>query len=257
MMVAGGRGVFRGLRGLTGASGAFRRQPTGLSAVTALTGKRFSSGTSNGGVHKTIAELAEEYKTGFVKPPSESIWHIEQIQDFMEYLVNSHNYNWCAAIFATTFIFRMGVLHWNIDNTRTNAKVLKLRPQLSAAMDTVLSQNKSVTEMERLDAAVKIVNGYRAEKCNPYRGLLTPFVTAPLFLSIFMAAERLAIFNPALREGGFLWFTVPLMSLSISPCYPRSRGGLRAGPVWIVELYPTLTKTFAAEFQSSPPQWLP
>jgi YidC/Oxa1 family membrane protein insertase len=47
----------------------------------------------------------------------------------------------------------------------------------------------------------------KEKKCHPLYNIIPPFVMAPMFLSVFLAVERICLREPTCRgAGGLLWF---------------------------------------------------
>lgn len=112
---------------------------------------------------------------------------------------------------------RLFFLPFNITLLRNSARLSFIRPQVEE-LGSKLKQSQS--EEEKLKLASQLIETFKRNRCHPYYNILPPLLAAPLFLSIFLAIERLCLHVNSLKvfyiyiynqtkyhkEGGILWF---------------------------------------------------
>jgi YidC/Oxa1 family membrane protein insertase len=133
----------------------------------------------------------------------DNMWHIQQLQDFLSTL-NAGGLPWWAAIAVTTVTVRLCFLPFNISLLRNSARLSVIRNQVEALGSKLQASH---TEDEKYTLAAQLIQLFKANKCHPYLNIITPMCMAPMFISVFLAVERMVLHNPLCKDGGTLWFT--------------------------------------------------
>lgn len=112
---------------------------------------------------------------------------------------------WWATIVALTFTVRTILLPLNLSLVRNSARLNSIRPELET-LNAKLRTEEGIDDQQRHEAAERVLQLFRENKCSPFRNILPPIVMTPIFLAIFMAWERTIVFTPSCQQGGMLWF---------------------------------------------------
>jgi YidC/Oxa1 family membrane protein insertase len=184
------------------------------SSTSVLTASQQDSATSK---QRSTADLEASNPHEFVYPltfgePHEiiqgghvpdSMIHINLIQMFLE---NLHDLGlpWWVSICSVTICFRLLVLPLNISLVKNSARLNVIRKDLEA-QGAIMSDAKA-DEIEKVAAADKYEKLLKEHKCHPFYNIIPPFIMSPMFLSVFLAVERICLHDPSCKGGGALWF---------------------------------------------------
>jgi YidC/Oxa1 family membrane protein insertase len=169
--------------------------------VSPATGKRQIVENQEFAYPLTFGETHEIIPGGHVP---ESMLHINLIEIFLE---NLHELGmpWWAAISTLTVCFRLLVLPLTISLIRNSARLNVIKKDLEH--QGKIMADAEAPEFEKLKAANTYSELLKENKCHPLYNIIPPFVMAPMFLSVFLAVERICLHEPTCRgAGGFLWF---------------------------------------------------
>ena len=136
-----------------------------------------------------------------------SLPHVNWIETTMEYLHEGilAGSPWWLTISLTTIAFRCLLLPLNISLIRNSARLTSIRKDLNEC--GAIMSSETTTENEKLDAAATYKKLLKDNQCHPLFNMLSPFVMAPFFLSVFLAVERISLYDPGCRgQGGIWWF---------------------------------------------------
>ena len=139
-----------------------------------------------------------------------SATHINLIQDMLE-MLNDCGLPWWSAISILTITFRLAVLPLNISLIRNSARLNTVRRDLET--QGAIMSNPQSTEEEKLRAAQNYSHTLKENKCHPLYNIISPLVMTPMFLSVFLAVERICLHDPTCRGSGGIWWFHDLSSM--------------------------------------------
>ncbi|XP_013930911.1 PREDICTED: mitochondrial inner membrane protein OXA1L [Thamnophis sirtalis] len=147
---------------------------------------------------------------------------------------------WWGAIVAGTVFIRCLVFPLIVKSQRDAVKLNNHVPQITALTTRISEAKKAGNRLLFSQAVMDLEHYQKTHNVNPLRGLIVPFVQAPIFISFFFALRKMAECPvPSMQTGGLLWFT----DLTV------------ADPYYILPVMATVTMWIVMEvgMQSGPP----
>jgi len=148
-----------------------------------------SPSSSDVSSHQTITSLSNtdhmhEFKDSFICDPSESMIHIQWIQDFFIYMHDVCHLPWWGVIITGTFILRTLFLPINLSLIRNSARLNNIRPDLEIK-NQQLREYQNIGDLKNATRiAGEIVDLFDKNKCSPVKNLISPLLMTPIFLSV-------------------------------------------------------------------------
>ena len=152
----------------------------------------------------------------------------------IEYFHVAHELDWWAAIVATTLVMRIVSVPLTVMQQKNAARMHLAKPEIEAINKLAQTHSNDKEALERYQGEIwKIWQKY---DCNPVKMFAPLVVQAPVFISFFIAIQRMSAGVPSFSTGGgATWFT----DLSI------------ADPTYMLPLLSSLT--FLASVETNPP----
>ena len=123
----------------------------------------------------------------------------------IEYFHVAQDMEWWAAIVATTVAMRVVALPLTVMQQRNAARMHLAKPEIEAINKLAQTHSQDKEALERYQAEIwKIWAKY---DCNPVKMFAPLFVQAPVFISFFIAIQRMSAGVPSFATGGASWFT--------------------------------------------------
>ena len=122
----------------------------------------------------------------------------------IEYFHVAHGMEWWAAIVATTVAMRVAALPLTVMQQKNAARMHLAKPEIEAINKLAQTHSQDKEALERYQGEIwKIWQKY---DCNPVKMFAPLFVQAPVFISFFIAIQRMSAGVPSFATGGDLWF---------------------------------------------------
>jgi YidC/Oxa1 family membrane protein insertase len=152
----------------------------------------------------------------------------------IEYFHVAHDMEWWAAIVATTLVMRVAAVPLTVTQQKNAARMHLAKPEIEAINKLAQTHSQDKEALERYQGEIwKIWKKY---DCNPVKMFAPLVVQAPVFISFFIAIQRMSHGVPSFATGGRgTWFT----DLSV------------ADPTYVLPLLSSLT--FLASVETNPP----
>ncbi|XP_070810897.1 mitochondrial inner membrane protein OXA1L-like [Pituophis catenifer annectens] len=114
---------------------------------------------------------------------------------------------WWGAIVAGTVFIRCLVFPLIVKSQRDAIKLNNQVPQINALTARISEAKKTGNRLQFSQAIMDLEHFQKTHNINPLRGLITPFVQAPIFISFFFALRKMAECPvPSMQTGGLWWF---------------------------------------------------
>lgn len=125
----------------------------------------------------------------------------------MEFNHSTFGLPWWASIVLTTFALRTLISPLIVRAHKNTLRMKELQPQLQE-FKTSISIAKASGDSALFNSEVaKLMAFYRKEKIGAFKSLAGALVTAPIFMSFFLALRDMtAVGVPSMKTGGVLWF---------------------------------------------------
>ena len=152
----------------------------------------------------------------------------------IEYFHVAHSLEWWQAIVATTLVMRLVSVPLTVMQQKNAARMHLAKPEIEAINKLAQTHSGDKEALERYQGEIwKIWQKY---DCNPVKMFAPLVVQAPVFISFFIAIQRMSVGVPSFTHGGGqAWFT----DLSV------------ADPTYVLPLISSLT--FLASVETNPP----
>lgn len=122
----------------------------------------------------------------------------------IEYFHVAHGMEWWAAIVATTVAMRVVALPLTVMQQKNAARMHLAKPEIEAINKLAQTHSQDKEALERYQGEIwKIWQKY---DCNPVKMFAPLVVQAPVFISFFIAIQRMSAGVPSFATGGELWF---------------------------------------------------
>lgn len=123
---------------------------------------------------------------------------------------------WWGSIIALTLTMRMTLFPLLVRITKHNVRMAAVQPQFAGIMKRMTDARKDNDMMAQQIATTNLQALMKEHDVSPFRSMILPLVSMPLFLGLFFAVRKLATLPlPQLHEGGFGW----VMDLTLSDPY--------------------------------------
>uniref|UniRef100_A0A8C6VIF5 Membrane insertase YidC/Oxa/ALB C-terminal domain-containing protein n=1 Tax=Naja naja TaxID=35670 RepID=A0A8C6VIF5_NAJNA len=114
---------------------------------------------------------------------------------------------WWGAIVAGTVFIRCLVFPLIVKSQRDAVELNNHVPQITALTARISEAKKTGNRPQFTQAVMDMEHYQKTHNINPLRGLITPFVQAPIFISFFFALRKMAECPvPSMQTGGLWWF---------------------------------------------------
>ncbi|CAK9783967.1 hypothetical protein CC85DRAFT_264851 [Cutaneotrichosporon oleaginosum] len=115
---------------------------------------------------------------------------------------------WWASIIALTLTMRMTLFPLLVRTTKHNVRMQAVSPQFQGIMKRMKDSQAAGDQMGMALAQQNLRALMKEHDVSPFRGMILPLVSMPLFISLFFGLRKLAALPlPQLHEGGFGWVT--------------------------------------------------
>uniref|UniRef100_A0A670ZQC9 Membrane insertase YidC/Oxa/ALB C-terminal domain-containing protein n=1 Tax=Pseudonaja textilis TaxID=8673 RepID=A0A670ZQC9_PSETE len=115
---------------------------------------------------------------------------------------------WWGAIVAGTVFIRCLVFPLIVKSQRDAIELNNHVPQITTLTARISEAKKTGNRPQFTQAVLDMERYQKTHNINPLRGLITPFVQAPIFISFFFALRKMAECPvPSMQTGGLWWFT--------------------------------------------------
>ena len=122
----------------------------------------------------------------------------------IEYFHVAQGMEWWAAIVATTVAMRVVALPLTVMQQKNAARMHLAKPEIEAINKLAQTHSQDKEALERYQGEIwKIWQKY---DCNPVKMFAPLLVQAPVFISFFIAIQRMSAGVPSFATGGELWF---------------------------------------------------
>lgn len=129
------------------------------------------------------------------------------VQNFLEYLHLDLGLPWWGAIAAGTLCARVALLPLLVRAQREAALLAQHLPRLQQLSKSLAEARRGTDQLRVARAYTELAAYQQRHNVNPLRGFLVPLVQTPLFVSFFLALQKMAAAPvPALQWGGLAWF---------------------------------------------------
>ncbi|XP_065520438.1 mitochondrial inner membrane protein OXA1L-like [Lathamus discolor] len=129
------------------------------------------------------------------------------VQNFLQYLHLDLGLPWWGAIAAGTLCVRVALLPLLVRAQREAALLALHSPRLQQLSKGLAQARRGSDQREVARAYSELVGYQRRHNLNPLRGFLVPLIQTPLFVSFFLALQKMAAAPvPGLQWGGLAWF---------------------------------------------------
>ncbi|XP_022247958.1 mitochondrial inner membrane protein OXA1L-like isoform X2 [Limulus polyphemus] len=130
------------------------------------------------------------------------------VQNCFDYLHVTVGVPWWLSIVLGTLVVRTLMFPLMIKAQQNAAKLNNNLPQMQILQLKLTEARKSGNSMEAARYANELMIFMKEKDVNPLKGMLVPFVQAPIFISFFMALREMANLPlESMKTGGTMWFT--------------------------------------------------
>ncbi|XP_064331508.1 mitochondrial inner membrane protein OXA1L [Phalacrocorax carbo] len=129
------------------------------------------------------------------------------VQNFLEFLHLDVGLPWWGAIAVGTVGARLALLPLLVRGQREAARLAAHMPQLQLLSRRLAEARQGSDRFQVARAYSELAAYQKRHDVNPLRGFLVPLVQTPLFVSFFLALQKMAAAPvPGLHRGGLAWF---------------------------------------------------
>ncbi|GAB0202260.1 mitochondrial inner membrane protein OXA1L [Grus japonensis] len=129
------------------------------------------------------------------------------VQNFLQFLHLDVGLPWWGAIAAGTLGARLALLPLLLRGQREAARLAAHVPQLQQLSQRLAEARRGADQFQVARAYSELAAYQKRHDVNPLRGFLVPLVQTPLFVSFFLALQKMAAAPvPGLHRGGLAWF---------------------------------------------------
>lgn len=130
------------------------------------------------------------------------------IQNVLDTMHTTVGLPWWGSIVCCTVVFRFMVLPLAIKGIKNNMKLQAIKPEMDRLQALMKSKKAQQDPKVKGRANQELIKLFKKHDTNPLKGLITPMVQLPLFISFFLAMRRMVEAPvPSFVDGGALWFT--------------------------------------------------
>ncbi|XP_074991366.1 mitochondrial inner membrane protein OXA1L isoform X3 [Calonectris borealis] len=129
------------------------------------------------------------------------------VQNFLQFLHLDVGLPWWGAIAVGTLGARLALLPLLVRGQRQAARLAAHLPQLQLLSQRLAEARRGSDQFQVARAYSELAAYQKRHDVNPLRGFLVPLVQTPLFVSFFLALQKMAAAPvPGLQRGGVAWF---------------------------------------------------
>ncbi|XP_063178040.1 mitochondrial inner membrane protein OXA1L [Chroicocephalus ridibundus] len=129
------------------------------------------------------------------------------VQNFLQFLHLDVGLPWWGAIAVGTLGARVALLPLLVRGQREAARLAAHMPQLQLLSQRLAEARRGADQYQVARAYSELAAYQKRHDVNPLRGFLVPLVQTPLFVSFFLALQKMAAAPvPGLHRGGLAWF---------------------------------------------------
>ncbi|KAM9251665.1 mitochondrial inner membrane protein OXA1L [Cariama cristata] len=129
------------------------------------------------------------------------------VQNFLQFLHLDVGLPWWGAIAVGTLGARLALLPLLVRGQREAARLAAHMPQLQLLSQRLAEARRGSDQFRVTRAYSELAAYQKRHDVNPLRGFLVPLVQTPLFVSFFLALQKMAAAPvPGLHRGGLAWF---------------------------------------------------
>ncbi|KAM8985896.1 mitochondrial inner membrane protein OXA1L [Ara ararauna] len=129
------------------------------------------------------------------------------VQNFLQYLHLDLGLPWWGAIAAGTLCVRVALLPLLVRAQREAALLALHSPRLQQLSGALAQARRGSDQTQVARAYTELVGYQQRHNINPLRGFLVPLIQTPVFVSFFLALQKMAAAPvPAMQWGGLAWF---------------------------------------------------
>ncbi|XP_074874648.1 mitochondrial inner membrane protein OXA1L isoform X2 [Buteo buteo] len=129
------------------------------------------------------------------------------VQNFLQFLHLDVGLPWWGAIAVGTLGARLALLPLLVRGQREAARLAAHMPQLQLLSQRLAEARRGSDQFQVARAYSELAAYQKRHNVNPLRGFLVPLVQTPLFVSFFLALQKMAAAPvPGLHRGGLAWF---------------------------------------------------
>ncbi|XP_072705314.1 mitochondrial inner membrane protein OXA1L [Ciconia boyciana] len=129
------------------------------------------------------------------------------VQNFLQFLHLDVGLPWWGAIAVGTLGARLALLPLLVRGQREAARLAAHMPQLQLLSQRLAEARRGSNQFQVARAYSELAAYQKRHNVNPLRGFLVPLVQTPLFVSFFLALQKMAAAPvPGLHRGGLAWF---------------------------------------------------
>ncbi|CAL8071903.1 unnamed protein product [Calicophoron daubneyi] len=137
-----------------------------------------------------------------------SYWPSGWYQSALETLHVYLDLPWWSAIAITTFIIRLSLFPFIIDQRRSLARYSNVMPKFTILQDRFTNARLAGDYVEMMRVSKEMQEFMGNKDVNPLRGLKLLIIQVPIFLSVFAGIRGMANLPvPSMVTGGMGWFT--------------------------------------------------
>ncbi|KAK4800612.1 hypothetical protein SAY86_021099 [Trapa natans] len=136
---------------------------------------------------------------------ADSAFPVMCLQYVIDYVHHISGFNWCASIALTTLMIRGLTLPLLINQLKSSSKLAQIRPRLEEIKEEI--QGKGMDPMAVAEGQKKMKQLFNEHGVSPFTPLKGIFISAPVFISFFLAISNMAEKVPSFKNGGAYWFT--------------------------------------------------
>ncbi|KAM6188372.1 mitochondrial inner membrane protein OXA1L [Sarcoramphus papa] len=129
------------------------------------------------------------------------------VQNFLQFLHLDVGLPWWGAIAVGTLGARLALLPLLVRGQREAARLAAHMPQIQLLSQRLAEARRGSDQFQVARAYSELAAYQKRHDVNPLRGFLVPLVQTPLFVSFFLALQKMAAAPvPGLHRGGLAWF---------------------------------------------------
>eukprot|EP00978_Attheya_sp_CCMP212_P038162 scaffold186429_cov41-Attheya_sp.AAC.1 len=116
-------------------------------------------------------------------------------------------YTYAGSIVLGTFVVRVGLFPLFVMSQRNTSRMAHMRPEMEVLKNKIDRMGQKADQETQMKMAIQMKALFAKYECNPMKGLLLPFIQAPIFMSMFFGLKKMPDYFPDdLSTGGVLWF---------------------------------------------------
>jgi YidC/Oxa1 family membrane protein insertase len=157
----------------------------------------------------TVASLASDAVVTTGGLDWDPTWYnpADKCIDVIHSIHDMTGYTYAGSIVLGTFVVRVGLFPLFVMSQRNTSRMAHMRPEMEALKSKVDRMGQKPNQETQMKMAMQMKALFAKYECNPAKGLLLPFIQAPIFMSMFFGLKKMPDYFPDdLSTGGVLWF---------------------------------------------------